>query len=95
MALTSKARAALRAQANRLEAKVHVGREGDSAAVRATLDDVLRTQELVKVALTRNADGEPKALANALAAALGADVVQVIGRTFTLWREAPAEDATA
>ncbi|MCE2942786.1 MAG: YhbY family RNA-binding protein [Gemmatimonadota bacterium] len=87
MPLTSKARAALRAQANRLEAKVHVGREGDTEAVRLTIDDALRTQELVKVALTRNADAEPKPLANALAQALGADVVQVIGRTFTLYRE--------
>lgn len=87
MALSSKERAALRAQANRLEAKVHVGREGDSDAVRQTIDDALRTQELVKIALTKNAAAEPKPLANTLAAALGADVVQVIGRTFTLFRE--------
>ncbi|MCU0622979.1 MAG: YhbY family RNA-binding protein [Gemmatimonadaceae bacterium] len=82
----------MRAQANRLEAKVHIGKEGDSAAVRATLDDVLRTQELVKVALTKNAEAEPKPLANALAGALGADVVQVIGRTFTLFREKDDDD---
>ncbi len=92
MALTSKERAALRAQANRLDAKVHVGKEGNSAAVRATLDDVLRTQELVKVSLTRMCEEEPKPLANELAKALGADVVQVIGRTFTLWREKLDED---
>lgn len=87
MPLTSKERATLRAQANRLEAKVHIGKEGDTGAVRATLDDALRTQELVKVVLTKNAEAEPKPLANALATALGADVVQVIGRTFTLFRE--------
>lgn len=87
MPLTSKERATLRAQANRLEAKVHIGKEGDTDAVRATLADALRTQELVKVALTKNAEAEPKPLANALATALGADVVQVIGRTFTLFRE--------
>lgn len=92
MPLTSKARAALRAQANRLDAKVHVGKEGDSPAVRATIDDVLRTQELVKVALTKTCDAEPKPLANTLAAALEAEVVQVIGRTFTLWREKPSDD---
>lgn len=87
MPLTSKERAALRAQANQLDAKVHIGKDGDTEAVRLTIDDALRTQELVKVALTRTAEAEPKPLANALAAALGADVVQVIGRTFTLWRE--------
>lgn len=93
MTLTSKERAILRAKANRLEAKVHVGKDGATGALKASLDDTLRTQELVKVALTKNADGDPKSLANALAADMGADVVQVIGRTFTLWRERDEEDA--
>ena len=49
---TGKERAQLRAEANRLTATVHVGHQGaDDSAVRS-LDDVLRTQELVKVSLS-------------------------------------------
>jgi RNA-binding protein len=87
MALTSKERAALRAKAHHLSPKLHIGKEGVTDPVLQTLDDVLRTQELVKVALTKQAEDEPKELANALAQAMRADVVQVIGRTMTLFRE--------
>lgn len=87
MALTSKERAALRAKAHHLSAKLHIGKEGVTDPVLQTLDDVLRTQELVKVALTKQAEDEPKELAQALAEAMRADVVQVIGRTMTLFRE--------
>jgi RNA-binding protein len=87
MALTSKERAALRAKAHHLSPKLHIGKEGVTDPVLQTLDDVLRTQELVKVALTKQAEDEPKELAQALAQAMRADVVQVIGRTMTFFRE--------
>lgn len=91
MPITSKERAALRGRANGLPAKVHIGREGLTDAVVRTIDDTLRTQELVKVALTKQATHEPKPLAQDLAEGLGADVVQVIGRTIVLWRPRPPE----
>jgi RNA-binding protein len=87
MALTSKQRAALRAQAHGLVAAVHLGQHGLTDAVRQTIDDVLRTRELVKIQFTRNADASVKEIANELAASLSAEVVQVIGRTATLFRE--------
>jgi RNA-binding protein len=68
---------------------VHVGQHGLTDAVRQTADDALRTHELVKFQLTKSADVSAKEAANELAAALGADVVQVIGRTATLYRENP------
>lgn len=91
MPITPKERAALRGRANGLSPKVHIGREGLTDAVVRTIDDTLRTQELVKVALTRQAMPEPKPLAQDLAEGLGADVVQVIGRTIVLWRPRPPE----
>ena len=51
-----------------------------------TIDDALRTRELVKIQFTKNADVTVKEAANQLAAALSAEVVQVIGRTATLYR---------
>ena len=89
MTLTGKERAALRAEAHHLRAMVHVGHQGLTEGVRGTLDDALRTHELVKVQMAKRADVSIKEAANALAAALGAEVVQVIGRTTTLYRENP------
>lgn len=89
MPLSSKERAALRAEANRLPASVHVGQHGVTDTVRQTVDDDLRTHELVKIQFTKSADVDVKDVANALASALGADVVQVIGKTATLFRENP------
>ena len=54
-----------------------------------SLDDALRTRELVKVKLGKQDDVKPKDVANSLALATNAAVVQVIGRTATLFRENP------
>jgi RNA-binding protein len=89
MPLTSKERAALRAEAHRLSASVHVGHHGITDAVRQTVDDALRTHELVKIQFSKNADVSAKTTANALAGSVKADVVQVIGNTATLFRENP------
>jgi len=95
MPLTSKQRAALRAEAHHLTATVHVGHQGLSETLRASLEDALRTKELVKIQFSKNADVDVKDAANTLASALGADVVQVIGRTATLFREKPEEEKGA
>jgi RNA-binding protein len=89
MPLSSKERAELRSEAHHLSPGVHVGHQGITPALVQSLDDALRTRELVKIQLSKNADEPPKILANKLATQLGADVVQVIGRTATLYRENP------
>ncbi len=89
MPLSSKERAELRAEAHHLSADVHIGHQGITPTLVQALDDALRTRELVKVQLNKNADETPKALASRLGAQVGADVVQVIGRTATFYRENP------
>ena len=89
MALSSKERAALRGEAHKLTAVVHIGQHGVTDPVRATVDDALRTHELVKIQFTKSADVTVKDAANDLANALDAEVVQVIGKTATLYRENP------
>jgi RNA-binding protein len=89
MTLSSKERASLRAEAHHLNAIVHIGHHGLTDALRQTLDDALRTHELVKVALTKSTDLSAKDAAHQLAEQLGAEVVQTIGRTCTLYRENP------
>lgn len=89
MTMTAKDRAALRGEAHHLSAAVHIGHQGVTPAVIETLDDALRTRELVKVQLAKTTDETPKVAAHHLAEATGAEVVQVIGRTCTLYRWNP------
>jgi RNA-binding protein len=89
MAITGRERAHLRAEAHHLDALVQLGAQGITPAIVASLDDALRTRELVKVQLGRPVDERPRAIAERLAQETGAVVVQVIGRTATLYRENP------
>lgn len=80
-------RAELRAEAHHLNPTVHVGQHGMTPSVIGSLDDALRTRELVKVKLGSKGEVKPKDVANSLALATNSAVVQVIGRTATLFRE--------
>lgn len=89
MPLTSKQRAELRGEAHHLSAMVHVGQQGLTDSLKQSLDDALRTTELVKIQIGKNAEMDTKSSAGVLAEAVGAEVVQVIGKTVTLYRENP------
>ncbi|HKN58086.1 MAG TPA: ribosome assembly RNA-binding protein YhbY [Gemmatimonadaceae bacterium] len=82
-------RADLRAEAHHLDPTVHVGQQGLTPSVISSLDDALRTRELVKIKLGKKDDVKPKDVADSLALATKSAVVQVIGRTATLFRENP------
>ncbi len=89
MTMSGKERAALRADANRLQATVHVGQAGLSNAIIKSLDDALRTHELVKVQLGKPVDIPATEAARQLAGATRSAVIQVIGKTATLYRHNP------
>ena len=88
-AMTGKERAELRSECNRLKPTVHIGQEGLTPSLATALDDALRTRELVKVALNKSVDVTAKEAAETLAARVRAEVIQVIGRTATLYRFNP------
>lgn len=88
--MTSKERAALRAQANSLEALFQAGKGGVNDALIAQTDDALRARELIKLRVLLETTPEPpKAIAQKLAGATGADIVQVIGGSIVLYRYSP------
>ena len=87
--MTGKERAALRAEAHHLDVKVHIGHAGITPAILTSLDDVLRTHELVKLQVAKAGELDAKEAANDVANAMRAEVIQVIGRTFTVYRENP------
>ena len=82
-------RAELRAEAHHLKPTVHVGQHGLTPALVGSLDDALRTHELVKVKLGRNADLNARDAAARLATDTASEFVQVIGHTATFYRENP------
>jgi RNA-binding protein len=90
MPLTSKTRAELRAEAHHLSAAAHVGKDGLTPAALASLRDALRTRELIKVALVSREDASTKDVAAEMARKLNAEVVQVIGKTASIYRRNPA-----
>lgn len=87
--MTGKERAVLRAECNRLKPKVHVGQEGLTPALATSLNDALRTHELVKVQLNKTVGITAREAANTLAERVRAEVIQVIGRTASLYRRNP------
>lgn len=82
-------RAELRAEAHHLDATVHVGHNGLTPTLIGSLDDALRTHELVKVRMGKTAGLSARDAAGQLAEATTAEVVQVIGRTATFYRRNP------
>lgn len=82
-------RAELRAEAHHLKPTVHVGQHGLTPALISSLDDALRTHELVKVKLGKSGDVKAGDAAGQLAESTHSEVVQVIGRTATFYRENP------
>ena len=84
--MTSKQRAYLRGLANSVDAIVHVGKGGVSDAIIKQADDALTARELIKGKALETAPVSARESAEQLAAAVGAEVVQVIGRVFVLYR---------
>ena len=88
--MTGKERAAFRAQANSLEPLFHIGKSGLNEGVIRQTDDALRARELIKVkVLLESSPITPRQAADELAAAVGAEVIQVIGGVIVLYRESP------
>jgi len=82
-------RAELRAEAHHLTPAVHVGQHGITPTLIGSLDDALRTHELVKVKLGKTVDLTAREAAGALAESTASEVVQVIGRTASFYRRNP------
>ncbi len=84
--MTSKQRAYLRSLANPLQPIVYVGKGGLSDTVEKQADDALTARELIKGKVLESAPETARESAEQLAQAVAAEVVQVIGRVFVLYR---------
>ncbi len=84
--LTSKERAAMRAQANTLDTTLIVGKSGVTEAVVAEAENLLIARELVKGKVLEGALMSPREVSDAICEATGAEGVAVIGTKFVIYR---------
>ena len=88
MELTSKQRAQLRGLANSIDTIIHIGKDGIGENLIKQADDALEARELIKGrVLDNNIEYDARLAAEELAKATRAEVVQVIGSKFVLYRE--------
>ena len=85
--ITSKQRAKLRGMANTLDAILHVGKGGINDTLIEQADGVLRTRELIKASTLETSPLTAREAANILSEACGAEIVQVIGGKFVLYKK--------
>lgn len=92
--VTSKQTRYLRGLGHHLSPLAMVGKEGVTVAVVKAVQEVLHTYELIKMKIQNGSPSDRHEIAAALAAATGAAVVQVLGKTILLYRANPelAED---
>ena len=84
--LTSKQRAALRTQANKMDTILQVGKDGINYALLKQVDDALTARELIKMRVLNNSPLSAREAAFGLAERTNAESVQVIGTRFVLYR---------
>lgn len=92
MALTGRQIRQLRSMAHHLDPIVTVGKQGVAPAVVDQANDALETRELIKCSALDSSGLSVREAAEQLASRTHSEVVQVIGRRFSLYRESSRED---
>lgn len=85
--LSGKQRSYLRSKANNLNPYVHIGKEGLNDSVYDQIDEVLDDHELVKIRVLDNSLENINEVAENVCDKMGAEVVQVIGNVFVIYRK--------
>ncbi len=85
--LTSKQRSYLRSLANTIEPIFQIGKGGIGDNLIKQVNDALEARELIKATVLRNSEAGAREIGDEIAEIVGADVVQVIGNRFVLYKE--------
>jgi RNA-binding protein len=86
--LKGKQKRYLRSMAHHLDPIFQVGKGGVNDHLIRQIGEALEARELIKVSVLQNCDQEKGEVAAELAKGARAELVQVIGRTIVLYREA-------
>ncbi len=87
--MTGKERAAFRSMANKLTAIQQVGHNGIGEELIKNVDAALTARELIKLRVLETCPHTAREAAERLAEATGAEIIQVIGYRFVLYRKNP------
>lgn len=90
--INSRQRAQLRALANGMETIFQVGKAGIGEQIIKQVDDALEARELIKLRTLEASDFTARTAADEIAVRVGADVVQVIGTRFILYRQSSKKE---
>lgn len=86
--MTSKQRAYLKGLAMNIDPIFHIGKASLTPELTAAVREAIDARELIKVAVLKNCDDDPRELADVLAERTGSQPVQVIGKKIVLYKEA-------
>lgn len=89
--LTSKQRAALKGIASTYDTIFQIGKGGVTETLCKEVGEALRKRELIKLRVLDNCGYTAKEAADEIAAANEAEVVQVIGNRFVLFKRNPKQ----
>lgn len=90
--LNSRQRAQLRGMANGFETIFQIGKGGIGDRLIKQVSDALEARELIKLRVLESAPESAREAADAISEAVGAEVVQVIGSRFILYRQSSDKD---
>ena len=85
--MTSKERAYFRGLANTMQPIMQIGKNGISDNTLKQVDDALEARELIKITTLETLGEDVREVAHEIAAKVGAEVIQVIGSKFVLYRK--------
>jgi len=85
--LTGKQRSYLKGLANSIQPILQIGKGGIDENVIVQFDEALEAREIIKATVLKNSEDDAKASCEYIAGMTGADIVQVIGSRFVLYRE--------
>ena len=86
--LTSKQRAFLRKMAHDMDPIFQVGKAGVTPDLIKANDDALEARELIKLTVLKNCEEEVRSVCEKITSRTHSEPVQVIGRKFTIYRQA-------
>lgn len=92
--LNSKQRAALRGMANTMDTIFQIGKDGLGESFYRQVDEALEARELIKLRVLESSMLGTREAAADIAAHCNADVVQVIGSRFVLYRPSKEKKIT-
>ena len=92
--LNSKQRAALRGMANTMDTIFQIGKDGLGESFYRQVDEALEARELIKLRVLESSMLGSREAAADIAAHCNADVVQVIGSRFVLYRPSKEKKIT-